>query len=72
MTTASLNTKTINIDKEPDITNLAKADLNKKPSEVESKISAFTNLATNTALNTKDTEIKNKIPDITSLVTKPS
>ena len=67
VTTASLNAKTINTEQIPPITNLAKATLNTKAAEIESKILGITNLATNTFLNTKDTEIENKILDIASL-----
>ena len=42
---------------------------NTKIKNIEGKIPAITNLATNTTLNTKINEVKSKIPNITNLPT---
>ena len=49
----------------------AKTALNTKVTEVESKRSDITNLATKAALNTKAREIENNVTDTTSFITIP-
>ena len=44
--------------------------LNAKATDIESKISDITNLATKAALKTKTAKIKSKLTDITKLTTK--
>ena len=40
--------------------------------DIEDKIPAITNLASNTTLNAKVNEVKNEVPSITNLATKSS
>ena len=64
------NVKIKNIDKIPDVTNLATTTaLNATINQVKNRIPNISNLATTTAHNGKKNEVKSEIPSITKLAT---